>query len=148
MHAFSKRLQSTGHVPGTRVGTGDMVVSSEPGAPAVLRGGRRVITGPWGLSTMWCCQGAGEMRSGGEGKGLAGSRGPGASLCARARRALGGQGTNRGVGSASHAHLTGEKQGHMGMPCPSQLRDPQPARSHPGGAVPCAAMPAVSAAPP
>lgn len=59
MHAFSKRLQSAGHVPGTQVGTGDMVVSSEPGALAVLRGGWRVTTGQRGLSTIWRCHGGG-----------------------------------------------------------------------------------------
>lgn len=88
------------------------------------------------------------MMSGGEGKGLAGWRGPGASLCTRAQRALGGQGGNRGAGLALHAHLTGERAGSRGHALSLRLGAPHPARSHPGGVVPRAAVPAVSTTPP
>ena len=77
MHAFSKRLQSADHVPGTRV----VVVSSEPGALGSPAG--RPAGDPW---TVWAqhrllLSGVqGRLISSSKGKGPAGWQGPGASL--------------------------------------------------------------------
>lgn len=96
---IQQTLAERRYVPGTQVGTGDMVVSSEPGALAVPEG--RLAGDHWtaGAQHHPAVTGVGEMISGGEGKGLAGWRGPG-------RPCVPGLGEHLGVrGSALHAHF-------------------------------------------